>query len=487
MHPESPKQRRARRGQLGGRGGTPVVVGAIVVAASSCQLVAGVRNDGELEETTTAAASSSSVGGATSSTSEASSSSSGMSSTSTGDPCSACEGVCVDGVCSVVTCVGDPAFDVFTPTELQNHKLANTIPSAIGNDHLVVGVVDTVTNEILVRGVDLRGMLTASVSHPLGTDARFAQARYGESNVSFQGRMNGEVGEIRVAFTLGDTDPHHPTFVSFGKPAACAASENVERVVFTVGPFGEISYAANCNQPGVSYSLIMGGETTPAQVISPGEAPTVRNTVEAYAYSSSNEHHLILTGDGHAGEQSYVRSGKTPSELATTVKFRLSEDTTVTPAPLMFLTDPGTGSFLFLGYDLRLSGNVSATPWLGLFDDAQSLAAALPLPGFASWPALDASELQTKLGFAGPPFVQAGMYATVIAKDELHLGLAVVRDDAQLLTTFADLYFSNEGKLRASSVGDIGGQTIAAWIEENNDISRVKARVVTCSVVPASP
>ena len=39
--------------------------------------------------------------------------------------------------------------------------------------------------------------------------------------------------------------------------------------------------------------------------------------------------------------------------------------------------------------------------------------------------------------------------------------------------------------MRASAVGTIGDQIITAWIEENAEISSVKARVLECDSMPA--
>lgn len=474
-----------RRSHVGALAG-----GAVVLLAASCQLVAGVRNDGELE---TDATSSSSTGGGTSSSTDASTSSASTvvsSSSSSMQPmCGGypCDDTCVDGTfCVSVHCTPGAPFDVFTAAELQGHALANTLPSVFSNGDLVVAVVDAVTNELLVRAIHPDGTVTATVAFPLGAGARFEQARFGATKSIFQGRMGGEIGEVRVSYALGDPAPHDPVFVSFGKPAVCTASEEVERVRFTFGENDEVSYVANCNDPGTSYKLVMGGETTPAKLLGSDVAPTAALKVDAYQFSKG--FHVILTGDGREGEQPHFRGGKSALALATAKPLRLSADAAVNPARLILATDAAApNDFLYVGLDLDLTPAAAGKLWTGTFEDPATLGGALPLAGFTEIASLDGTTTKNNFGTPSEPFAatSGGVIATIVALDGLSLKLAAVNANGVAVAPFEAIYAATGGQIHASTVGYDGFVNLVAWIEETGGMTRVRAVPVACEqIVP---
>lgn len=469
-------------------------MGALLCSAASCQLVAGVRNDGELESTSAGGARSSSSADSTASTSASTSTSTSASTSDASSSSSAmvpmcggyeCHDTCVeDTFCATATCTPGAPFDVFTSADLGGHALADTLPSVISNGQLVVGVVDTVSNTLLVRGIGTDTTVTPTASFPLGTDARFEQARFGSTKTVFQGRMNGEIVEIRFSFAIGDMAPHSPMPVSFGKPAACSASEAVERVRFTLGDLDEVSYVANCNDPGTSYQLVMGGETTPAAVVASGTAPTTRMKVDAYEYSKG--YHLILTGDGRAGEQPYFRGGTTVQSLQTAKPFRLSGDLQRNPARLILARNaPIPNDFLFVGLDYDpLDGGAL---WVGTFEDPATLGGALPLAGFTEIAALDGTTTKNHFGAPGNAFPapSGGIIGTVVALDELSLSLTVVSDAGVVVAPFQFVHVAQGAKIWASAVGYDGFDNIVSWIEDANGVYRVRAAVVECKAIDA--
>lgn len=464
---------------------TPLALAALVLAAASCQLVAGVRNDGELETDTSS--SSSSAGGATSSSTDASSSSTSSSdasssSTYMGPLCneSPCDGACIADVCYVATCVDNgPVFDVFTEAELTGRKLDDALAAVVSNGKALVGVTDVLGHELVVRDVDERGLVGQVTTFMLGANARFTRGRFQGFTSAFQGSMNGEIGEIRFNYGSGGP-PSNGMFVSFGKPSPCTVNEAIDGVAFTVNDVGGIIYAANCSEPNVSYKLVIGGEGIPAELVDSGVGPTSDLRVDGYAFSGGT--HLIITGDGASGQQPHFRFGASADALGLAAPpLRLSTDPSTNPASLFVGKQVDSdGNFVFWGADFTVPAPAETQLWTGVFADPATLAQAVPPPGFS--PDGELVDTQTRFGRPGQGWPDpSGIYVPIVSLDAHHVLLGWLAPEGVPYLPPVPVVATTNINLHAAAASPIGQeQILVTWIEENSGTYSVRAQVKTC-------
>lgn len=462
---------------------------AVVLVAASCQLVAGVRNDGELEGSS---ASTSSAGGATSSSTDASSSSgsgdASSSSTSMVPLCSGspCKGACIDEICYIASCVDmGGEFDVFPASETAGKKFGDTLAAVVSQGKAVVAVVDSVANELLVRDVDDLGGTGAVTTFPLGANPRFTRGRFAGTKIALQGRMNDEVGEIRFDYLSGGV-PTNGAFVSFGKPAPCGVDELVERVEFAQDGAGDVIYAASCGEPNVSYKLVLGGENDPGALVASGAQPTQDLRLEAYAFT--HDTHVVITGSGAVGEQPHVRAGASAGTFGPATPLRLSAGATTKPATFL-LTKQVVASqdFVFWGADVTLAQMPTSQLWSGVFADPATLGQSVPPPGFAPFgELLDEAHIQSDVGTPGQMWSDPlGFYLPMTSVDEHHVVLSWVSPEGVPYIASEPVHFSQVPFIRATAVSPIGlDRVIVTWIEENSGIWSVRGKVKDCTAVP---
>lgn len=466
---------------------SPLLLGLIALALSSCQLVAGVRNDGELEGST---ASSASAGGATSSSSDASSTASSDASSSSSSMvplcgASPCAGACIDDICYIPSCLGwGNDFDVLGTSETVGKTFGDALPTVVSNGKAVVAVVDEVANELLVRDVDDAGVTGPVTTFPLGANARFAQGR-ATSKLAFQGRMNGEIGEIRFDYMSGGVATNG-TFVSFGKPSPCGVNESVDTVFFSENEVGDIIYAASCSEQGGPYKLVIGSENDSGVLVA---SSTQQNPDEfrlvGYAYSHGT--HLILTGDGAIGEQPHYRSGGSAAALATATPLRLSSKASTKAATFLLTTQEiASADFVFWGADVTLTVEPTSQLWAGVFADPATLDQSVPPPGFAPFGALlTVDQIQAEVGAPGHSWADPlGIYLPMRSVSEHHAILSWLSPEG-VPYLIQQAYFAGTSYVRATAASPVGqGRLIVTWVEEDSGTWSVRGRATDCVANP---
>lgn len=444
----------------------------LALLAGGCQLLAGVRTDGELLTGGTAGSGGGQNTGGTGGTTSSTGGCSG--------PADCPGGACLAGECVTPTCQlsGSPV-DLFTTDELSGNTFdPNDLLLVVDGDRAHLVVADDDQPRLLLRtwtssqAAPTTDIVEVDLTGFGGTE--FTHARIENDQLYLSGRRGEEVGRL-VLSVANSTVQTGSTFEAFpALPAQCMQPAAPTRILLDHVD-GSTRYALTC-QSASGRTLLVGSDAAPPEIVQEGAAGDEKLEIRSYLARPDGTQ-LVISG-GSDGADTWFRQGATIAQLQPVQKLAFSGE----PNVITFVGDAlhAPGGTAFLGATLSTVDSSGAL-WAGVVDDLAALE-NVPPTGLA---AVLPFEMPISNGFSRTAGDASGYYAAGPSLDGKSLLMFWIDPGLKVAllpgTKVLELPGGDTGEIIGAVLGRSLMSLMVAWTELQDSKLSIRGARFVCS------